>query len=184
MMALTPKRLFLYLCISISLLCPYTLFSRSPLVNKTLYENACELEWVVLYFKEFSFPSNFRTGNALVLKIGTLPLGCLFSNTLLAIFDILFRSRVIYRFVPKMAISVCPWLLSYFQLYHLVTFSTLFNLMWQTSLWLKYFAHRWLQRTQRGLAWQYKNHTRWRVYGGALCSPWPQTARPVPNTRW
>ena len=24
----------------------------SPLVNKTLFENACELEWVVLYFKE------------------------------------------------------------------------------------------------------------------------------------
>ena len=37
-MALTPKRLFLYLCISISLLRPYTLFSRSPLVNKTLFE--------------------------------------------------------------------------------------------------------------------------------------------------
>ena len=37
MMALTPKRLFLYRCISISLLLPYTLFSRSPLVNKTLY---------------------------------------------------------------------------------------------------------------------------------------------------
>ena len=54
MMALTPKRLFLYLCISISLLRPYTLFSRSPLVNKTLFENACELEWVVLYFKESS----------------------------------------------------------------------------------------------------------------------------------
>ena len=52
MMALPPKRLFLYLCISISLLRPYTLFSRSPLVNKTLFENACELEWVVLYFKE------------------------------------------------------------------------------------------------------------------------------------
>ena len=51
-MALTPKRLFLYLCISISLLRLYTLFSRSPLVNKTLFENACELEWVVLYFKE------------------------------------------------------------------------------------------------------------------------------------
>ena len=28
---------FLYLCISISLLRPYTLFSRSPLVNKTLF---------------------------------------------------------------------------------------------------------------------------------------------------
>ena len=33
-----------FLCISISLLRPYTLFSRSPLVNKTLFENACELE--------------------------------------------------------------------------------------------------------------------------------------------
>ena len=43
MMALTPKRLFLYLCISISLLRPYTLFSRSPLVNKTLFfhSSAC-----------------------------------------------------------------------------------------------------------------------------------------------
>ena len=40
MMALTPKRLFLYLCISISLLRPYSLFSRSPLVNKTfLFES-------------------------------------------------------------------------------------------------------------------------------------------------
>ena len=51
---------------------------------------------------QFSFPFNFRTGNALVLKFGTLPLSCLFSNTLLAIFDIiLFRSRVIHRFVLK-----------------------------------------------------------------------------------
>ena len=52
-------------------------------------------------FSQFSFPFNFRTANALVLKFGTLPLTGLFSNTLLAIFDILFRSRVIYRFVPK-----------------------------------------------------------------------------------
>ena len=51
MMALTPKRLFLSLCISISLLRSYTFFSRSPLVFKTLFENACELQWVVLYFK-------------------------------------------------------------------------------------------------------------------------------------
>ena len=36
-MALTPKRLFLYPCISISLLRPYTLFSLSPSVNKTLF---------------------------------------------------------------------------------------------------------------------------------------------------
>ena len=35
-MALTPKRLFLSLCISISLLRSYTFFSRSPLVFKTL----------------------------------------------------------------------------------------------------------------------------------------------------
>ena len=52
-------------------------------------------------FSQFSFPFNFRTANALVLKFGTLLLSCLFSNTLLAIFDILFRSRVIHRFVPK-----------------------------------------------------------------------------------
>ena len=52
-------------------------------------------------FSQFSFPFNFRTANALVLKVGTLPLSGLSSNTLLAIFDILFRSRVIYRFVPK-----------------------------------------------------------------------------------
>ena len=38
MMALTPKRLFLSLCISISLLRSYTFFSRSPLVFKTLFD--------------------------------------------------------------------------------------------------------------------------------------------------
>ena len=52
-------------------------------------------------FSQFSFPFNFQTANALVLKFGTLPLRCLFSNTLLAIFDIFFRSKVIYHFVPK-----------------------------------------------------------------------------------
>ena len=52
-------------------------------------------------FSQFSFPFKFRVADALVLKFGTLPLSCLFSNTLLAIFDILFRSRVIYRFVTK-----------------------------------------------------------------------------------
>ena len=52
-------------------------------------------------FSQFSFPFNFRTANALVLKFGTLPLCCLFSNTLLATFDIFFRSKVIHRFVPK-----------------------------------------------------------------------------------
>ena len=40
--------IFLSLCISISLLRPYTFFSRSPLVFKTLFENACEIQWVVL----------------------------------------------------------------------------------------------------------------------------------------
>ena len=52
-------------------------------------------------FSQFSFPFNFQTANALVLKFGTLPFRCIFSNTLLAIFDIFFRSKVIYRFVPK-----------------------------------------------------------------------------------
>ena len=53
-------------------------------------------------FLQFSFPFNFRTVNTLVLKFGTLTLSCRFSNTLLAIFDILFRSRVIHRLYRKM----------------------------------------------------------------------------------
>ena len=52
-------------------------------------------------FSQFSFPFNFQTANALVLKFGKIPLRCLFSNTLLAIFDIFFGSKVIHRFVPK-----------------------------------------------------------------------------------
>ena len=52
-------------------------------------------------FSQFSFPFNFQTANALVLKFGTLPLRCLFSNIMLAIFDIIFGSKVIHRFVPK-----------------------------------------------------------------------------------
>ena len=52
-------------------------------------------------FSHFSFPFNFRTANALVFKFGTLSLSGLFSNTLLAIFGILFCSRVIHRFVPE-----------------------------------------------------------------------------------
>ena len=52
-------------------------------------------------FSQFSFPFNFQTANALVLKFGTPHLRCLFSNTLLAIFDIFFRSKVIHRFVQK-----------------------------------------------------------------------------------
>ena len=52
-------------------------------------------------FSQFSFPFNFQTAYALVLKFGTLPLRGLFSNNLLAIFDIFFLSKVIHRFVPK-----------------------------------------------------------------------------------
>ena len=44
-------------------------------------------------FSQFSFPFNFRTANALVLKFCTLLLSCLFSNTLLAIFDIFFSFK-------------------------------------------------------------------------------------------
>ena len=81
MMALTPKRLFLYLCISISLLRPYTLFSRSPLVNKTLYENACELEWVVLYFKESSMVS---FGVTVWSWYSGMPAALLYCNSIIA----------------------------------------------------------------------------------------------------
>ena len=52
-------------------------------------------------FSQFSFPFKFQTANTLVLKFGKLPLRSLFSNTMLAIFDIFFRSKVIHRFVPK-----------------------------------------------------------------------------------
>ena len=48
-------------------------------------------------FSQFSFPFNFQTADALVLKFGKLPFRCLFSNTLLAMFDIFFRSKVIHR---------------------------------------------------------------------------------------
>ena len=60
-----------------------------------------KLAFSLCSFSQFSFPFNFQTANALVLKFGTRPLRCLFSNTLLAIFDIFFRSKVIHRFVPK-----------------------------------------------------------------------------------
>ena len=43
-MALTPKRLFLSFCISISLLRSYTFFSRSPLVFKTLFETVHQVD--------------------------------------------------------------------------------------------------------------------------------------------
>ena len=65
---------------------------------------------VSLYsFSQFSFPFNFQTANTLVLKFGTLSLHCLFSNTLLAIFDIFFRSKVIHRFVPKNGPKLTCW---------------------------------------------------------------------------
>ena len=60
-----------------------------------------KLAFSLCSFSQFSFPFNFRTAEALVLKFGPLPLYHLFSNILLAIFDICFRSRVIHRFVPK-----------------------------------------------------------------------------------
>ena len=60
-----------------------------------------KLAFSLCSFSQFSFPFNFWTAEALVLKFGSLPLHHLFSNTLLAIFDIFFRSRVIDRFVPK-----------------------------------------------------------------------------------
>ena len=63
-MALTPKRLFLYLCISISLLRPYTLFSRSPLVNKTL------LEYIVERLCVFIWSRRDLAFNVLIAKTG------------------------------------------------------------------------------------------------------------------
>ena len=66
-----------------------------------LYIKNIKLAVSLCSFSQFSFPFNFRTANVLVLKFGTLPLRCLFSNILLAIFDIFFRSKVIHHFVPK-----------------------------------------------------------------------------------
>ena len=64
---------------------------------KVVHKTGC---FSVFIFKIF-FSFNFQTGNALVLKFCTLPLRCFVSNTLLAVFDIFFRSKVIHRFVPK-----------------------------------------------------------------------------------
>ena len=66
-----------------------------------LYKVVQKMAVSLCSFSQFSFPLNFRTASALVLKFGTLLLSCLFSNKLLAIFYILFRSRVIHCFVPK-----------------------------------------------------------------------------------
>ena len=66
-----------------------------------LYKVVHKTGFSLCSFSQFSFPFNFQTANALVLKFGSLSLRCLFPNTLLAIFDIFFRSKVIHRFVPK-----------------------------------------------------------------------------------
>ena len=60
-----------------------------------------KLAFSLCSFSQFSFPFNFRTAEALVLKFGQVSSLSSFFNTLLAIFDIFFRSRVIHRFVPK-----------------------------------------------------------------------------------
>ena len=64
----------------------------------------CTKLYIILAISLCSF-LNFlflRTAEALVLKFGALLLYHFFSNTVLAIFDIFFRSRVIHRFGPKM----------------------------------------------------------------------------------
>ena len=66
-----------------------------------LYKVVHKLAVSLCSFSQFSVPLNFQTANALVLKFGTLPLHCLFSNSLSAIFDIFFRYKAIHRFVPK-----------------------------------------------------------------------------------
>ena len=60
-----------------------------------------KLAFSLCSFSQFSFPFNFRTAEALVLQFGPFPLYHLFSNILLAIFDIFFRSRVIHRLYQK-----------------------------------------------------------------------------------
>ena len=67
-----------------------------------LYKVVHKIGFFSVFVSQFSFPFNFRTAEALVLKFGLLALYYLLSNMLLAIFDIFFRSRVIHRFVPKM----------------------------------------------------------------------------------
>ena len=52
-------------------------------------------------FSQFSFPFNFRTAKALVLKFCTLPLNCLFSNTLLAILKSFFVQELCTVLYPK-----------------------------------------------------------------------------------
>ena len=63
MMALTPKRLFLSLCISIFLLRPYTFFSRSPLVFKTLFVTVFHTSVDLLCKKSYKSSSLHRYFN-------------------------------------------------------------------------------------------------------------------------
>ena len=61
-------------------------------------------------FSQFSFPFNFRRANTQDLKIGTLPLGCLFSNTSLAVFDIFFVQElfaVLHRKAANIDMRAC-----------------------------------------------------------------------------
>ena len=56
-------------------------------------------------FSPFSFPFNFQTAEALVLKFGTLPLICVFSNTFSAIMISFFVQQlftVLYQNGPKL----------------------------------------------------------------------------------
>ena len=71
------------------------------LLGCTGYLYKVVLTYSLWSFSQFSFPFNVRTANALVLKFDTLPPSCLFFNTWLAMFDILFCSRVFHRFVRK-----------------------------------------------------------------------------------
>ena len=62
-----------------------------------LYKVVHKIGFSLCSFSHFSFLFNFQTAEALVLKFGPLPLYHFFSNTVLAIFDIFFRFRLIFR---------------------------------------------------------------------------------------
>ena len=75
--------------------------------NKSVCFSCCtklyiKLAFSLCSFSQFSFPFNFRTAEALVLKFGPLPLYHLFSNTLLAIFDTLFVQELFTVLYQKM----------------------------------------------------------------------------------
>ena len=60
-----------------------------------------KLAFSLCSFSQFSFPFNFRTAEALVLKFGPLLSIIFFSNTLLAIFDIFFSFESYSPFCTK-----------------------------------------------------------------------------------